>query len=114
MPQLCVCSAAARTIETTETVCAALGFPPDQIRKEARLHNPHLFILIEYIRGLTDNFSEVFLVNHNPAVTQCINYFGAMRSGSLHPGTAVCLRFKTDSWKEIEEAGGTPVWFLKS
>ena len=112
-PDLILTSEAVRAQETAESICTNLGCGHRMIRIERRLHHAQASDIIGMIRLIPNRIERVFLVGHNPTVTQALNRFCPGASDGMRAGTAAGLTFEDDTWMAIAFGGGTLQYYME-
>ena len=57
--------------------------------------------VMEFIRTIDNNYSNVVLVGHNPAYTEISNYFSENKILNLPTARWFSLKFESDNWSDI-------------
>lgn len=63
--------------------------------------------LLNFIKSLDSSLDKVMIFGHNYAFTSIVNSYGSIFIDNVTTSGLVWIKFKTDSWKEIEK--GTTV-----
>ncbi len=107
LPDYFLSSPAKRAIVTAKKIAAEIGFPREEI-----VCNPEIYLadrdtLSNLIKELPDEYQTVFLVGHNPGLTELVNWLGDQFISNV-PTCAVCyLELPVEHWKEIKQQVGT-------
>ena len=104
-PDLILTSGAKRAIETAEGIRTGLGCDPKVIRVEERLYHANAAGIIGIVRNIPMGAARVFLVGHNPTVTEALNGFSPGASDGMHAGTGAGLEFDDDTWMTVTFGG---------
>ncbi len=70
LPDLIVASMAQRAAETARLVAEGMGFPKEKIQWEEMLYHAPPSVMEDVLFSLADDFRRVFLVAHNPGISQ--------------------------------------------
>ncbi len=107
IPQLIVSSDAVRALATAKRLAKALGIPPERIRVEHALYEADARRIVEVIRNLDPALSDVFLVAHNPGISDAaVELSGEERFDWLPTAAVVGLRFDIQEWREVGRLPG--------
>ena len=80
-PDLIVSSSARRTRQTAKRIAKEIGYDADKIKWEEKLYHCIPSVFEEVIYELDDEVKTVFIVAHNPGITEFVN--------SLVPGFSI-------------------------
>jgi phosphohistidine phosphatase len=83
VPDLIISSSAKRTRQTAKKIAGEVGYDTDNIKWEEKLYHCIPSVFGEVIYGLKDSVKTVFIVAHNPGITEFVNQLS--------------LRFKIDN-----------------
>jgi phosphohistidine phosphatase len=120
LPQVVLCSSAARTRETADRVLEAMGgdIPLESLHS---LYGANPDTVLDYVRELDDDFTSAMLVGHNPTLYEFAFELLAPswdgdgqeagdRSTLRHHGFPTCslavIGLPAPSWSDLGEAGG--------
>lgn len=110
VPDSLLSSPAKRAIRTAEIIAGAIGFPPGRITCIDRLYGAGFADLLGILQGLDDAAQTVFLVGHNPGLTDLINSICSACLDNLPTCGLFCADFEISSWKEIGRRRGKCVF----
>ena len=68
--------------------------------------------VLDFIKQIDNNYSNVVLVGHNPAYTEISNYFSENKILNLPTARWFCLKFDTDSWSKVIDL--KPIYYLNN
>lgn len=108
-PNAIVSSPAKRAITTARLIAGEFE-RQIQIIEEPKLYHASPLLLLDIVNGLPDKFEKVFLVGHNPGLTDFSEYLSDAQLGSLPTAAVVGIRFEIDSWSLV--SGSTGDFFL--
>ncbi|MGH7587884.1 MAG: SixA phosphatase family protein [Gemmatimonadota bacterium] len=100
-PDLVISSPAARALETARIIAAAVGYPVDRIREDERIYLAGPAELIEAIHDLDDVDDRVFLVGHNPGLTELVNELSAPAVDNVPTCGVVEFRLTGERWADL-------------
>ena len=73
IPDLIISSSAKRTRQTAKRIANELGYDTDNIKWEEKLYHCAPAVFEEVIDGIKDSVKTVFIVAHNPGITDFVN-----------------------------------------
>ena len=106
-PTLTVCSPALRTQTTAEIIAKNCLTVFEPSIYESPVNN-----LIDVINNLPNDFKEVALIGHNPAISLLANYLTNDTSNSMQPCTVIKIELTIEKWNEITQGAGTEVFCI--
>ena len=110
MPDRLLSSPAKRAIRTAEIIAGAIGFPAGRISRMDRLYGAGVTDLLDILRELNDGDDIVYLVGHNPGLTDLINSISSDFLDNLPTCGVFCADFEISSWQETGRHRGTRVF----
>lgn len=102
---LIISSTAVRAFETAKIISFNLGFSEDNIIKSKKLYHASEDDIFDELFSLDDKIDSVVLFGHNPTFTDFSNNFLRPPIYNLPTSGVVSIKFKTDSWDKIANAG---------
>ena len=109
IPDLLVSSSAERAQRTADLIAESLKADNLRHLSEDALYEASLRNLLDYVNNLEDNYRNVLLTGHNPAVSYFAEYLTKAEIGDMAPGSLVMIRFESGSWKEVSGGSGMVV-----
>lgn len=73
IPDLIISSSAKRTRQTANKIAEAVGYGADDIKWEEKLYHCIPSVFEELIGQISDKIKTVFIVGHNPGITEFVN-----------------------------------------
>lgn len=105
MPDLLICSPAARTKATAVFFCEAFHYPPQNIRYEKRIYEAPLKNLLDVIHTIPDTAEEILFIGHNNGVSMLVEYLSG--EWTAMPTCAVAtIDLYISAWKECTKGCG--------
>ncbi len=104
-PDVIITSSAIRARETAGYLATGLGLTKDQLQIDPALYHADSERIFDLFIDLSDNYQQVMLVGHNPALTNFVNLFLEPTIDWLPTSAVVCLAFDTDHWDGIKTSG---------
>lgn len=74
IPDLIIASTAKRTKQTAKMIAKAVGYDTDKIKWEEKLYHCIPSVFEEVIYELSDTVKTVFIIAHNPGITEFVNH----------------------------------------
>ena len=104
-PDLIICSDAKRTKQTARRIADVLDYPHKQIMKTADLYLAPVENIQEVIQSAEDEVDTLFLIGHNPGLTEFVNGLTpAFRTDNIPTCGVVGIRVDVSRWKDFEQA----------
>ncbi|EME98184.1 histidine phosphatase family protein [Streptomyces mobaraensis NBRC 13819 = DSM 40847] len=118
VPDLALCSTAARTRETWKLAVSELPQRPRTVYEE-RLYEASLGELIALLNEVSDEVGDLVVVGHNPGMHALADALSGEADGDLlarmnrsgYPTSAIAVISFTGSWKSVEHGVGRLVAF---
>ena len=111
IPDRIVSSPATRALATAQRIAAEVGYEPAAIEVQDTLYGQSPPRLIEMIRGFDDRWNRVFLVGHNPELTELVNRLAGENLANIPTCGLASLEFEVDSWAYLMAGAGRLVLF---
>lgn len=112
-PQMIISSHAKRALSTAKRIAKAIGHKKDDIIIENHLYHASEDAIMKIIQRLKDDVNVVFLVGHNPGLTDFIN--SLRQDDDVLDNLPTCgiigFRFNIDSWKDIAWESGELLFY---
>jgi phosphohistidine phosphatase len=107
IPDLIISSPAKRAISTAKLVAKELGIDPKDIRIEPKLYEASYEGFLSVIHSIEEQFNNVFVVGHNPSITEVMNELGDHRINNASTCSVMGIGFNAQHWNEIVYRGST-------
>jgi phosphohistidine phosphatase len=104
-PGLIVSSPAVRAFETAQLIAEIYAFPKEKILINQGFYFHSLQTTVHQIYSFPDEIDTIFMVGHNPVWTDLADHYAQTDIWHLRTSGMVAVRFDTDTWKNIEQAG---------
>lgn len=108
---LLVCSSAIRTLSTAEILCNQSGISSKPQATEM-LYNASYQTILQTIRGFPPEAEVIWLVGHNPGISQIATLLSNGNSYQFSTAAGLCLAFPAGSWQEITNGTGKELWYF--
>ena len=104
-PDLIIASSAKRTRQTAKKIAKELGYDTEAIKWEEKLYHCIPSVLEEVIYEVDDKVKTVFIVAHNPGITEFVNQLSPQFSIDHMPTCGVVdAEVDTDQWNHFSTA----------
>lgn len=107
VPDLIISSPAKRAISTAKLIAEEVGYDHKDIRIEAKLYEASYEGFLSVIHSIGEEFTNVFIVGHNPTITEVINELGDHRIDNAPTCCVTGIGFNAVHWNEIVYRGST-------
>ncbi len=99
IPDLIVCSTAKRTTQTAKHIAAATGYDFNKVKWEEKLYHCIPSVFDELICEVGAEIKTVFIIAHNPGITEFVNQLSHdFSTGNMPTCGIVACRFEADGW----------------
>lgn len=107
IPDLIISSPAKRALSTAKMIAEEVGYDPKDIRIDTKLYEASYEGFLSVIHSIEEDFSNVFIVGHNPSITEVINELGDHRIENAPTCAVTGIAFNATHWNEIVYRGST-------
>lgn len=101
-PDKFYCSSARRARETALILAQAVGYPEADLEVQDEIYSADQAQLLDRLRQCPDSAGEVWLVGHNPDITELVNRLAGFQTHELPTCAVVRMAFDVGRWKDIE------------
>lgn len=102
IPDLIISSTAKRTRQTAKKIAEETGYDPDDIRWEEKLYHCIPSVFEEVIYEVSDRVKTIFIVAHNPGITDFVNQLSPGFSIDNMPTCGIVgARLETKEWNNF-------------
>lgn len=108
-PDLIISSPAYRARETTKKIAKKVRYLNDIIYNE-NIYEASLKTILEIVNYIDDEYDNVFLVGHNPALNMLAFYLIEFNN-NLPTSGIIEIEFDCDSWREVKKSNAKFVSF---
>jgi len=102
-PDYIISSPAVRAHETSKIIAQNLNYSIEKIIKEKMIYFGNVSSYFDIIYSISSSKSNVFLVGHNPIITQLANEFLSDKIDNMPTSCIVGLSFDVENWTEINK-----------
>jgi phosphohistidine phosphatase len=110
-PDLIVASPARRALETAELIAQAVGYDSEAILVCDGVYLQGTSVLIGLIRSLEAIHNRVYLIGHNPHLTELVTRLTGDSIGNIPTCGLVSIEFQIDSWAYVMDGNGRLAFF---
>lgn len=111
-PNKIYCSSAVRTTRTAELLVEQLDYLLGEVNYSDDLYEASVRTLLGFVNQLNDQFHDVTIISHNPAITYLAEYLTGEALGHVPTTGVVRMSFGFDEWKLISEKTAELVYFI--
>ena len=101
-PEALFSSPAKRAFETCKIFTTNMGFSYKKVQISDQLYDFGGNKVANFIKLLDNNYNDVMIFGHNHALTAIVNTYGDRDIDNLPTSGLVVIKFKINSWKDIE------------
>lgn len=103
-------SSSIRTKMTAKIIASELNFNK-KIKFEKTLYDANLNSILYFINEIDDKFENVFIIAHNPAITEISEILSDSIIGNMPTCGVFCIEFDVKSFKDIKPHCGKVLFF---
>ncbi|WP_458701636.1 SixA phosphatase family protein [Sulfurospirillum sp. 1307] len=111
MPDLILSSPAKRAKKTAQKIAEIIGYDEKKIVYKETLYDSSYTTYRYLLDSLDDNLNEVFIVGHNPTITEVGEKLSGAILTNIPTCSIVCIEFDVDIFQEIKEESGKILFF---
>lgn len=105
-PDRFVASSARRARETALVLAQGVSFPEADIHFERSLYLADTARLLTYVQSLPDRAQNVWMVGHNPDLTDLANLLAGPHTDNLPTCAVFRMAFDVNAWREVQAGTG--------
>lgn len=99
LPDVIITSPAKRAVQTAKRISTAVGYDKGQIRKVDQLYHCTPSVLEELILSLDAELKTVFIIAHNPGITEFVNTVSdTFRIDNVPTCGVTVIQLSADNW----------------
>lgn len=110
LPDMIFASPAKRAIKSANLLARETKFKKDIIQVKD-LYNASLENMLEFINSIDDKYNAIFIVGHNPSITQISELLSDSDIGNIPTGGIFCIKFDCCSFKDLKAHHGHALFF---
>jgi phosphohistidine phosphatase len=115
-PDLLISSPAHRAMATSSFLINHMSIKPEMVKITSDIYESSATSILNVVNSISDYYNRVFLVGHNPGLTDFVNLFFTDFLDNLPTCGVAYFQFNTSNWKSIhiDNAKLLNLWFPKS
>ena len=113
-PEVVVCSAANRTVQTGRLLLDGWGRTGENLKVAPELYNAPYASLIQFIQSFSPSVDSLMVVAHNPGISQLATVLSGSQAYQFSTAAALCLEFDSEHWSGISVGAGKEIWYFFS
>jgi phosphohistidine phosphatase len=106
LPDAILSSPAKRALKTAKLIAEELGYPKKRIDIRDAIYGQGTTALVELITELEENWNRIFLVGHNPDLTDLANRLAGASIENVPTCGVVSIEFFASNWPDCVREGG--------
>lgn len=110
-PDLILSSTALRAKETAILISKEVGYPINKIELIEQLYHSSPSTMLKYLHMQKDHVNIIFLVAHNPGMTDLVNYLGYTLD-NLPTAGIVGFKSSVEKWSDLKPENAS-FWFYE-
>jgi phosphohistidine phosphatase len=110
-PDRIVSSPAKRARKTAKLLAHEVGYEPEAIDIRDSIYMEGVPALMALIQGLDDAWQRVYLIGHNPDLTDLVNKLAGENIENIPTCGMASIEFEVDSWAHIMAESGRLAFF---
>lgn len=112
-PDLIISSPAVRAHKTARKIAKAVGYDPDRILMSETIYMAGVDGLLEVLQNLDEKARRVYLIGHNPDLTDTANRLTGAAIDNIPTCGVVSVKFPCDTWRECARTQGRVTLFIR-
>lgn len=110
-PQLILSSPAVRALKTAELIATEFGIGVENILTDPNLYMESKSTLLNVIKQIDDKYNVVFVVSHNPGLTDLVNFLTIETIEDIPTSGIAGLQIESDNWSQFDMGTGKLLFF---
>ena len=110
-PDLIITSPANRALTTAKVIAREIGYSNKDMVADKQVYLAHSCGLLEVVKKVENTHREVFLVGHNPGLTELANDLIDEDIDNIPTCGVVRMKFDIDHWNDLGKNQGKLLWF---
>lgn len=110
LPDYILSSSSKRTKKTAKKITKEIGINYNEVDFNEAIYHASYEVLMHHLTNINDKHQTVFLIGHNPGISNFCDYL--THQALYFPTCGIAkITFEVDSWQEITSNSGTLAWF---
>ena len=110
-PDMVCSSGAERAIQTAKTITTFLHYPAYEIEVDDRIYHASSKSLLEYIKRIEHPANTIYLVGHNPGLTEFLNLVADENIENIPTCGIAGIEFRIEKWSEVKSGLGKLIFY---
>jgi phosphohistidine phosphatase len=110
-PDLVISSSAKRAKKTALIISEQIGYEESDILFDENLYLASANEILEIIQNVDDYVESLFIIGHNPGMTEFINHFSDAFIDNLPTAGVFSMEFDMSSWKSLKTKSAKNCFF---
>jgi len=111
-PDKIVSSPAKRAVKTLKILETVLNIKKNIINFDKNIYEAHVGYLIKMIEKLDNRYNNVFIIGHNPSLSELSEYFTDTIITNIPTSGVMAIEFEIKKWSEIKNKKGKILFFI--
>ena len=111
VPDLILSSPAKRALKTAKLIALELDYPKKKIEIREEIYEQGFDVLISMLSELDEAIERVYLIGHNPELTDLANQLSGAGIDNVPTCGIVSIEFSSPLWKHCLQQGGELILF---
>jgi phosphohistidine phosphatase len=111
LPDRILSSPARRAVETARFIAREIGYPPEEIELRGPIYLADAPMLLDLLREFDDTWNRVFLIGHNPGLTDFVNFLADEDLSNVPTAGIASIRADVESWSHVSRGVGRLEFF---
>ncbi len=111
-PDKVISSPAKRAVKTLKILETVLNIKKNIINFDKNIYEAHVGYLIKMIEKLDNRYNNVFIIGHNPSLSELSEYFTDTIITNIPTSGVMAIEFEIKKWSEIKNKKGKILFFI--
>lgn len=111
MPDAIITSPAVRAKNTARLIAKEILYDEKKIKRQSSIYMESKSKLIDAIKAIKDDYNTVYVVGHNPGLTDVANFFTGESVDNIPTSGVFGIEFECNTWREVEKEKGKKLFF---
>ena len=107
-----ISSNAVRAIQTSEQIADQIGFDTSKIMNDEDLYEASVRILLNKVHEISNNWTEVVVVGHNPVLSYFVEYLTGHHFDGMAAGSLVKISSTVKDWTQIAQENSSFEYYV--
>lgn len=111
LPELVISSPVKRALKTAKLIAEEIDYPKKRIEIREDIYGQGTDALVQLIGGLDESLDNVYLIGHNPELTDLANRLTGAGIHNVPTCGVIAIEFPLPTWAECVQQGGSLALF---